>query len=433
MNLSKRKLSASILILFLEAALVIGENVIDKIWGDGDGIITSHHVHRILFTIELLIFYFLFFRLVNSLYAKFIRNKVSSGNTLQKLGKIFVIGLICTMCFLFLEISSRYFFPAEGTFDRMYPVENARKPFPYVMFKGTANTPIGFGSEVYNAHGYRGAYPKIPKDSGEFRIIVLGGSAVWEGAPAIPQLLEQEFNANGYSNYKVYNFGVVSSVSSMELITILNEVSSLSADAIILYSGANDITFPLKYDPRPGYPFNFLVYENNPLLMKKYPALTLLAYNSNLIRLFAKKYFAEKFSNINELKKTAGYKSDKWREAIADVYINNLKKEETICSDYHSRLFVFLQPMVYFKKNLSPDEANFIKEHKEDVEHYQLMKEIIMKKINPADTSTGFTFCNLTDAYDQDSGTVFRDDVHTMQDKKPLIAKEIFNELIRKR
>jgi hypothetical protein len=424
-----RNKSAAIAILIL-LAITAGEITADRIWGDGDGILTNHNIHKYIFTVQLILAYYLFFKLINKFYLLFSRDKTSAQTIFYKTGKIFFILLIFVSCFLILEITSRYFFPSEGAFDRLYPVENARRPSPYVMFKGAANTPTGFGKEIYNEHGYRGAYPKSPKDTGEFRIIFTGGSAAWEGEPSVPQLLEEEFKKNNFNSVRVYNFGVVSSVSSMELAAIVNEIINLSPDLVVMYNGANDITSPFKYDPRPGYPFNFLVYENNPFFMKNYPAFSLFAYKSNLIRLLARKYFTEKFSRISELKKNAAFDSGEWRNEIADVYSGNLKKARAICNTFHCRFFTFLQPMVYFKKNPSNEEKDFIAAHENDKTHCSLMRNRIQKNLNPGgNDSTEFYFKDLTDAYNFDSGQVFRDDVHTLQKAKPFIAKEIFTEL----
>ncbi|MEO5571712.1 MAG: hypothetical protein ABIT08_13520 [Bacteroidia bacterium] len=413
--------------------ITFGEYVSDKIWGDGDGILTNHNIHKYIFSVQIVIVYFLFYKLINRFYILFFRDKISASSILQKGGRIFFLLIIICSCFLILEITSRYFFPSAGAFDRLYPVENARKPFPYIMFKGAVNTMTGFGNETYNEQGYRGSYPKIPKDINEFRIIFMGGSAVWEGEPSIPKLLEQEFQKNNFTNVRVYNFGVVSSVSSMELAAIVNEVSNLAPDLVILYDGANDITSPLKYDPRPGYPFNFLVYENNPFLMKNYPALSLFVYKSNLVRLIVGKYFTEKFGKISKLKRNVGYGSDRWRNEISEIYFANLEKAKTICTAYGCEFFTFFQPMVYFKKNLSKEEKEFSAAHKKDQEHCLLLRNNILKKINIVRTdSTGFYFKDFSNAYDDASQQVFKDDVHTLQEAKPIIAKNIFNELIAK-
>lgn len=422
----------TVIAIVIGVLLTLGEIIADNIWGDGDGMITCCHIHKIIFTIQLIIIYFLAFKLIDFFYVKYYREKVSASSSLQQFGKIFIVLIIFFTCFFTLEITSRYFFPSEGAFDKLYPVENARKPFPYIMFKGAAGTMTGFGDEVYNSHGYRGSYPQIRKDSTEYRIIVTGGSAVWEGNPSIPQLLEEAFHKNGFTNTRVYNFGVVSSVSSMELSTIVNEISNLSPDLIVMYNGANDIIFPLKYDPRPGYPFNFLVYENNPFTERNYPAFILLAYKSNLLRLFFRNYFTEKFSKITELKKDVEYNSDKWKNEIATIYINNLKKAADITGSFQSKLFVFLQPTVYSKSNLSERELEFVKTHPEENKHLHLLRELILKKIYPSVTdTTGFYFSDLSSFYDANTEQVFRDDVHTLQEKKPGIAKKVFDEIMK--
>ncbi|HKR05497.1 MAG TPA: hypothetical protein VJY62_12755 [Bacteroidia bacterium] len=430
MKLSTGKNKIVALAIVSGLLITFGEIIIDKIFGDGDGIISNYNIHKAIFTIQLVIVYFLFFIFINRLYVAFFKNKISANSVLLKAGKLFFLFVVFISCFIVLEMTSRYFFPGAGAFDRLYPVENARKPFPYVMFKGDAKTKTGFGEEVYNEYGYRGEYPKMPKDANEFRLIVAGGSAVWEGEPSIPQLLEKEFHKNNYTNVKVYNFGVVSSVSSMELVCIVNEIADLSPNLVILYNGANDIFFPLKYDPRPGYPFNFLVYENNPFLMRNYPALVLLAYKSNLVRVLGRKYFTEEFSHISRLKKNTGYGSGKWRNEIADIYISNLKKAKTICRTSHCEFFTFLQPMVYFKKNPSAEEQEFIAAHQSEKAHCQLLKSNIEKKLNAAgNDSAVFYFKDISTIYDDNPNRVFRDDVHTLQEAKLLAAKNIFNEL----
>ncbi len=63
----------------------------------------------------------------------------------------------------------------------------------------------------------------------------------------------------------------------MELARLVFEALAYQPDLIVSYSGANDIILPLSADPRPGYPFNFMIREYNPLLDKDYPLATLTA------------------------------------------------------------------------------------------------------------------------------------------------------------
>lgn len=176
-----------------------------------------------------------------------------------------------------LDITSPWFITTRAPIEQKFALGNIRKPEPYTMFKGKRNSKI-LPEESLNELGYRGSAPSATKGINEYRIIILGGSTVFAGEPPITTLLQQQFEANGLSNIRIYNFGVVSSVSSQELARILFETVDLKPDLIAMYNGANDIWQNHLYDPRPGYPFNFIAYELNPLLesdVRSYPAITL--------------------------------------------------------------------------------------------------------------------------------------------------------------
>jgi len=281
---------------------------------------------------------------------------------------------------------------------------------------------------VYNENGYRGKYPASTKYPGEYRIIMVGGSAVWEGEPSIPQLLEKTFHENKKTNVSVYNFGVVGANSQMEFVTLTSEIISLNPDIIIFYDGANDVTHPLQYDPRPGYPFNFLVYENNPFLMRTYPFFTLMAYKSNLIRLLARNYFARHISKIDELRKQSGYGTEQWRNKIASVYADHINKASIIANSFDARCFVFFQPMVYFKNTLSANESNFVRNHDPEKKHTLIVHKKIRNYIQ-LPVGSKFIFRDLSGLFKNDSTEIFRDNVHTLQESKEKIAKEIYSTL----
>lgn len=336
------------------------------------------------------------------------------------LGKASLFMIYVVVLLLLAELFSRIVAPSEGTFDRMYQAENARHPSPYVMFKGKPGSPIGYGDEVYNHHGYRGKYPVVPGKENEFRIIVLGGSAVWEGDTMLTDYLESELRKNGLPAAAVYNFGVVSANSSMQWITVMNEVIALQPDLIVSYDGANDIIHPLHYDPRPGYPFNFLIYENNPFLMKSFPALTLLAYKSNLYRLMARKYLAEKISKQTSLRKETGYLSEEWRKQIANVYLDNERKANHQCRMMNIRFMTFLQPTVYSKQKLSADERKFAEARAGEKQHVEMLRKLIT-----ASAKNDSAFYDLSDVFNLTDEHVFRDNVHISNEGRKIVAKRM--------
>ncbi len=399
-----------LLISCLLAALLlrVAEYLLDLWFGDGDGSITRHNIHQILLSVELV--------LLTVASGIFIRRLMPvvlnpAQGFLALAGKVLLVLIFVTVIVLLAELFSRIIAPAEGTFDRLYPAENARHPFPYVMFKGKGGSLTGYGSERYNAQGYRGAYPVMPKPPGEFRIIVLGGSAVWEGDTMLTEYLEQELHQQGLSAAAVYNFGIVGANSTMQWITVMYEVAELHPDLIIFYDGANDILHPLHYDPRPGYPFNFLIYENNPFLMRPFPALLMLAYKSNLFRLAARRYLAERISKLTSLRKAHGYLTETWQDRIAHVYVTNQKKTASYCRSSGIHFLTFFQPAVYSKKQLSDKEQRFVLARTAERDHFLRLTEKIREQ-KARDSVTASCIIDLSDAFENHPQNIFRDDVH---------------------
>lgn len=335
--------------------------------------------------------------------------------------------LLISVLFIGIDVLSRNFVSSKGSFDKRFPVEQIRKPHPYIMFKGEENGPIS-RSERLNSMGYRGKEPAKNKKSGEFRIFVMGGSTVFDGEPPIPQLLEEQFKKNGFFNVNVYNFGVVSSTSKMELARILFEVSDYKPDLIVFYNGANNITHPYYWDPRPGYPFNFVAYENNVLLkdIKNYPAFLLLCYKSNLLRILFHKQFIERFADLDKTRNEVGYDSERWRKNIALEYVTSLNKARIIANSYRAKFIVFFQPMVYFKKELSAKENelvdSLVKQHHSDVRE----KIILYSKLY----GRNLEFVDLSEVYNNYNQQLFMDIVHTNQYAKEIIAPIIYQHIL---
>ncbi|MGD2095390.1 MAG: hypothetical protein PVH77_10320 [Phycisphaerales bacterium] len=347
-------------------------------------------------------------------------------------GRIFVRVVMVVLPLLLLDyISPFLWFHRRSKIIREFPVEVVRQPKPYVMFGGVKNGSI-YNGEKLNNLGYRGKAPQMPKTSEEFRILMLGGSTVVNGKPPIPVLLEDEFRGNGMDNVQIYNFGVVSSASSMELARILFEIPELQPDLIIMYNGGNDIFTPYKYDPRPGYPFNFIVYENNPILesdVRSYPTFSLLLYGSNLARCFLSRFFVNRFVPLDKERQKAGWGSDEWRDEIAQRYVSNLMKAKKMSNVFGSKFIAFLQPMVDYKDTLSAEE----KEHRPDPEfkeHCIDVRNRILKKISKTSKESSPILVDLTDIYDKTSTRVFIDKVHTTQESKGLVAKAIYENVV---
>src|SRR5262249_746654 len=135
-----------------------------------------------------------------------------------------------------------------------------RSPAPYYEFAGrpgatfdaTLDGPpnqIGkVGHFALDSWGFRNREtPSSTKRRGERRIFIVGGSTVFNGFPeeySIAGALQVLFDRRGPSNVKVYNYGIVSSISRQHLMLLLDKLIDLKPDLVIAYGGGNDVMEP---------------------------------------------------------------------------------------------------------------------------------------------------------------------------------------------
>jgi len=294
------------------------------------------------------------------------------------------------------------------------------------MFKG-----LPFFAD-HNEGGYRGPYPSKNKPSDEYRIFLLGGSTVYIGDPLLSTLLTEEFHKHGYTHVQVYNFGVISTVSSQELMTIVTTFFDLKPDLIIQYDGANDLYHPLYYDPRPGYPYDFMVYEMSPLLYpEKMSALKFLIYKNPFIRFIAERYFPNYYMNqflpLASVRNDVGYASEKWKQSIIDSYISNIRKAQIISHSFGSEYISILQPMIYDKKYLTDEEKPLVMQT--EIPYFHDMKDRIVETMSK-DSYKDIHFVNLADYVDSIQETMFIDVMHIYQEKYPFITQIIYEAIL---
>lgn len=346
------------------------------------------------------------------------------------MGKVFLVIIASLITFLVVDYISRFFITNMTPIERKFPVHETRVPMPYTMFGGKPSAKLS--NIQLNSHGFVGKYPEMPKPKDETRIIVLGGSTVFGGDPAIPVLLEQEFSASGASHIKVYNFGVVSSVSGMELARIVFDVGHLMPDLILFYNGGNDILHPWTWDPRPGYPFNFIAYESNPLLKRnvgEYPAFTMLAYGSNLLRSYCSSLFAYQFTSLHKIRKKVNWKTESWEDEIVDTYLGNLKKAEAVSRGFGAGFLAFYQPLLYFKDNFSQEERAFDNPKMKEFSIRMRKKTKEAMAIMQKNMKEPFII-DFSGIYEHEKNWVFIDEIHTRQEMKPQVAKAIHEKIL---
>lgn len=325
----------------------------------------------------------------------------------------------CLLLLVFVtgELFFRYLYPMIMPFDDRIAVRYAS---PYTMF---------------SRFEYGAREPAKSKD--EIRIFMLGGSTVEYGNPPLPELVEQELRRRGFDSVRVLNYGVISQNSSQELAHLVFHVLDSEPDIVVLYSGGNDIMDPLLYDPRPGYPFNFLAYENNVLFKdsREYPWLALMAYGSEMFRHLRRDYFLEKFGQFSFWRTHANYGSDAWSENIAGIYAGNLAKAGRICRAYDVEYIAFFQPVIFYKRVLVSDteknilkgwpsvEANLVGHYIPDV------RDRILNNIQEEQKRHVFEFHDLSGIFYDSENAVFRDYIHVDDEANQKIALAICDRL----
>jgi hypothetical protein len=222
----------------------------------------------------------------------------------------------------------------------------------------------------------------------------------------------------------------------MELAKILFEISDLEPDMIIMYNGGNDILQPWSWDPRPGYPFNFIAYENHPLLdkdLKSYPTIALLAYGSNIMRYLFRSYFVKKFIPLEEVRKKSKYRSVEWKEKIAKIYVNNLIKADKISKAFGANFIAFYQPMLYFKEvsSVSDEEKSYFRKGGGRGKFAREMRKIIIDRIEKARREYGIEIVDLSSIFESESNWIFTDMIHIKQEAKQIVAQAIYDNIIK--
>ncbi len=332
------------------------------------------------------------------------------------LAKTFLIIITITITFTIAEFISRVLRPDNNPAGEVVQYDLHNKPHPYTMFMPRYNPFFG------NPDGYRGKLPPKGKN-GNYRIIFIGGSTTFLGEPPIPDLLQTELQKNN-KKVEVINFGVPSAKSGEELARFVFEAIDYNPDLVIFYDGANDIFEPCG-DPRPGYPFNFLAYERNPIMEKdvsKYPTIAVTAYGSNLLRILLKPYFQEKFLEINSMK--TKYSPDTTIVQKSKIYINNIKKAIAVAKGTGIKFLAFFQPIKPYQ--------NYFKERK--TTSYDGTSgespELWARQTIVNNLKTSPHFVDLTNFYNSYPASIYIDQVHTTQEAKHPIVLKISQEII---
>ena len=260
-----------------------------------------------------------------------------------------------------------------------YTEDAFRFPRPYFMFSGQPDAKVNAISQMQhesavkediqlNALGFRGEIPTMPKAGKELRIFLIGGSTVFNGSPysnTISALLEKAFHNDGHAEVRVYNFGIVSAVSGQELALVVHLLTRYQPDIILVYDGGNDIMCPFYYDPRPGYPYNFYVFERGfDLLRGKqqtfFQQVSSIFLKSRLISAVSGRNLQKLILSTQDVRRQVGAETQSWEQLITDQYLSNIRVIALAGKGLGYRTACILQPLAQFKNPKTEKEKKLI-------------------------------------------------------------------------
>jgi lysophospholipase L1-like esterase len=322
---------------------------------------------------------------------------------------------------------------------------------PYYMYTGNPNSTYRMprqqgGSDAdrtftFNSDGFRieRALEKN-KPEQQLRIFVTGGSTVVFGAPlanTIPGLIESDLSKKEFPNAKVYNFGIIGAVSGQELALLTHKLVDYHPDIVISYGGGNDLHEPYQYDPRPGYPSNFLRLQMAADLLSDQldfrSALASQVFRSQLIARILKPRAQEIRAPLGPARKSVGYRTPAWERKIIDIYRANLHHMCRMSRAFDFRFYAVLQPSIFQKAHLSAAESRLVFGDADFASYMRRQHDraaSAYKQLQIDDGADGkCRFLDLSQIFDNDPRNLFWDFIHINNAGNRTVAAAIADDL----
>jgi lysophospholipase L1-like esterase len=229
----------------------------------------------------------------------------------------------------------------------------------------------------------------------------------------------------------------VSAVSGQELALLTHLLVDYAPDVVISYGGGNDMHSPYQYDPRPGFPFDFVTLQiGTQALAGGLDLRTALAnqmFRSRVISLIFAPRVQEIRLPLSALRAAAGYRTPEWENAIIDTYSDNLHRMCRLGLAFNFRFYAVLQPMIFHKSPLSEAE---MKLRFGDVNFASYMRRqhdqavLAFHRLQADDGREGnCRFVDLSQIFANDPRSLFWDFIHVNNDGNATIASTITADL----
>ncbi len=253
----------------------------------------------------------------------------------------------------------------------------------------------------------------------QIKIVLFGGSALWgTGARdefTIPSQVSKKLSAKNLDAW-VTNMGEGGYVSTQQVIALMLELQKGNIpDLVVFYDGANDAFSALQQGVA-GIPQNEYnrVAEFNQLNWRGAIVEKLALYR-------AIKGLVDRANRSTQTQQADA----KLADAVMDTYIANVRLVQSLAQSYGFAVAFYWQPVVYNKKNLSTWEKQQLDRYGESRFFQQIdstMKQRAISRTYP-------NFFVLSNAFDDEAGTVFVDAFHLSEAGNDRIADLILQTL----
>src|SRR5262249_39674439 len=148
-----------------------------------------------------------------------------------------------------------------------------------------------------------------------------------------------------------------------ELALLVHRLIDLKPDLVIAYDGGNDLYEPWVYDPRPGYPFNFVTEEEamTALANAEGDAKTLATFARDTAPVQAllgtTNWFNRMTLRLDRIRSTVNYGTPQWKEAVVNAYARNLTAMCRVARGNGLLFAGYFQPLLAYSQPLDAIQA----------------------------------------------------------------------------
>jgi len=271
--------------------------------------------------------------------------------------------------------------------------------------------------------------PSLKDSATALKIFCFGGSTMYSSGSrdehTIPSELSKLIQTNfPDQNVEITNFGCHGYTRATENIQLQRElIKNNIPDLVIFYDGVNEV-ISAHQNNEAGSPTNAYNRKKEFKIAHSYKRrIKLMIYSSNLYR-FVTTMQRKLFTN--SAYKQLSARSDELATDIAENYVGLVKISKSLENEYGFKVFNFMQPNIYSKKNLTEYEQWAYESQQYYENLYKLSYETVRKDSLMIKDST---FIDISDVFDNAEKTVYFDFCHTGELGNKLVAKRMFDYL----